>query len=247
MHIILSMTKTEHAHYDHYNSTMIDRLDGFFGAVDDAMNHRISQWIVGQDVLDIGCGFGSLVDHLRSKSWRTKGIDMLSFCIKAGRARFPYAELIEAQTAAIPFPDQSFDTVVLKDTLHHAFEESDVDEFFKEIRRVCRKRVVIFDPNPTWILLTARKIIGHVDPVCSPQAALELAKRHGLQPVHVEYSEVFAFPLSGGYVGRELLPCWSFLYRPLLALDHWIAKILSSIGLARFVCWRYLMVFEWPS
>jgi SAM-dependent methyltransferase len=236
-----------HHHYDHYSETMAQRLDGFYGRVDERLNRRIAECVAGESVLDGGCGFGQLTDYLRKRGFKATGVDLLEECVVAGKARFPEADIRVAKTEQLELPDKSFDTVVLKDTIHHVYEEDDVAEFLADVRRVARKRLVIQDPNPTFVLRAARKLIGHVDPVCSPKDAERVVAEAGFKVTKVAYSEIFAFPMSGGYVGPVLVPA-----RPrglgslLLGLDEALLRTLSAVGLGRFVAWRYLLVADLP-
>ena len=234
-----------HHHYDHYSVEMAKRLDGFYGRVDSRMNSIIAQWVSGETVLDIGCGFGPLTESLRKQGFRSIGVDLLAECVGEGLKRYPEADLRVAKTEDLEFPDKSFDTVVLKDVIHHVYEEDDVAEFLAGVRRVARRRIVIFDPNPMFFLLSARKLIGHVDPVCGPKDAMRVVTEAGFKIVHLGYSELFAFPLSGGYVGPVLLPGMPrWIGSIILALDRGLMKIARSLGFARFVGWRYLLVAD---
>ena len=241
------MTAPHHDHYDHYSPAMAERLDGFFGRVDDRMNERIGRHVVGPKVLDIGCGFGQLVEKLRVKGFDATGIDMLEECVAAGKARHPEADLRVARSERLEFDDKSFDTVILKDTIHHIYGEADIRQFLEDAKRVCRRRIVVFDPNPTLILLMARKIIGHVDPVCSPEDATSALAAAGFSVSRREYSDVLAFPLSGGFVGPRLVPDKSpGVGNGVLCLDGFLESAFRFLGLDRHVCWRYLIVGELP-
>jgi len=237
-----------HHHYDHYSPAMAKRLDGFYGEVDERLNRRIAERVVGKSVLDVGCGFGQLTDYLRRRGFQATGVDLLEPCIVAGRQRFPEADLRLARSEDLDFPDKSFDTVVLKDTIHHIYEEDDIGAFLAQVRRVARRRLVIQDPNPMFILLLARRLIGHVDPVCSPADAKRVVTEAGFQVVKIDYSELFAFPMSGGYVGPVLVPGRPrVLGSLLLGADEAAFTILKALGLGRFVGWRYLLVADVPA
>ena len=237
-----------HHHYDHYSPAMAARLDGFYGRVDERLNARIAAWVTGKSVLDVGCGFGQLVDSLRKRGFDSVGVDLLPACIEAGKQRFPQSDLRVAKSESLEFPDKCFDTVVLKDTIHHVYEEDDVAAFLADVRRVARKRLIILDPNPTAILLLARKIIGHVDPVCGPSDAKRVVTEAGFKVVHLGYSELFAFPMSGGYVGPVMVPARPrMLGSAVLAADEAIFTLLRLLGMGRLVGWRYLLVADVPA
>ena len=236
---------SHHHHYDHYSARMADRLDRFYGRVDDGLNAQIARSVLGESVLDVGCGFGSLTDHLRSKGFAATGVDLLTECVAAGKARFPLADLRVSSSDALEFPDKSFDTVVLKDVIHHVYEEDDIGEFLADVRRVARRRLIVLDPNPMRVLLLARRIIGHVDPVCSPRDATKALVSAGFSIVKCQYSNLFAFPLSGGYVGPVLVPSKpAFIGSAILALDRALGSALNAVGLSRFCAWRYLLVAD---
>lgn len=238
-------SRAHHHHYDHYSPAMAARLDGFFGRVDDRLNARIAGHVAGDSVLDVGCGFGSLTEHLRAQGLRATGVDLLSECIAAGRARYPLADLRLSATEELAFEDASFDTVVLKDTIHHVYEEDDVAAFLRAVRRIARRRVVVLDPNPMGILLLARRLIGHVDPVCGPADAARVLREAGFVPQRTRYSELFAFPMSGGYVGPQMVPARPrALGTAVLALDAALFAAVESVGLGRHLGWRYLLAAD---
>lgn len=234
-----------HHHYDHYSTEMVARLDAFYGRVDERLNGRIARFVVGESVLDVGCGFGPLTEHLRASGFKATGVDLLEKCVVVGRGRYPRADLRVAKTESLEFPDKSFDTIVLKDVIHHVYEEDDIGEFLADMLRVTKQRLIILDPNPMFILLLARRLIGHVDPVCSPADAVRVVTAAGFKVVKLEYSELFAFPMSGGYVGPVLTPARPrWVGSMLLALDKALMGIARMLGLARFVGWRYLLVAD---
>ena len=107
---------------------------------------------------------------------------------------FPASRLRVTSSERLDFADSSVDTVILKDTIHHVYGEADIHQFLTDVKRVCRKNIVS-DPNPTAILLLARKLIGHRDPVCSPEQAERAISKAGFELVHKSYGEVLAFPL----------------------------------------------------
>jgi 2-polyprenyl-3-methyl-5-hydroxy-6-metoxy-1,4-benzoquinol methylase len=238
----------DHHHYDHYSTEMMKRLNQFYGRVDGRMNDRIMRWVSGESVLDVGCGFGPLTEFLRMKGFKVIGVDLLESCVNEGRKCYPEADLRVAESEELDFPDKSFDTIILKDVIHHVYEEDDVVAFLADIRRVTRCRIIILDPNPMFILLCARKLIGHVDPVCHPKDAVRIVTEAGFNVVHLDYSELFAFPMSGGYVGPVFVPAQPrWIGTVILALDNALMSIARAMGLGRFVGWRYMLVADLPN
>ena len=234
-----------HHHYDHYSTEMAERLDGFYGQVDKRINASIDSYVVGESVLDVGCGFGSLTELMRFNGRIAVGIDLLENCVIEGKRRFPLADLRFVKSEDLDFPDKSFDTVVLKDVIHHVYEEDDISEFLKGVKRIARKRLVILDPNPMVLLLLARKVIGHIDPVCAPTDAMRVLEEEGFKVSRIEYSDVLAFPLSGGYVGPVLVPARpKFVGDFVLFIDQTIFKLVRFLKLEKHISWRYLLVAE---
>lgn len=193
--------------------------------------------MAGRNVLDFGCGFGSLVDHLRRSGFEAIGIDLLELHASAGRERFPGVHLRVVTPGPLPFADEAFDTVVFKESLHHVAAESDVDAALAEVARVCSQRLVVFEPNPSIPLKIARTLIGHVDPTLPVDAAREFLQAIGFRVTSVHYLASVAFPLSGGYIGKPILPRSAPDW--ILGLDDRIVRLFG-----RRVAWRYLMVAD---
>jgi SAM-dependent methyltransferase len=237
--------ETHHDHYEHYDPTRIDRLEGLYGRVEAEMHRRlVLPNVVGRSVLDVGCGFGSTVEALRRAGFEATGVDTLPTWVEAGRRRFPGIDLRVAEPCAFALPDGSQDTVVLKEVMHHIADEGDPERFLAEVRRVCRRRLIVIDPNPNPLLLAARRLIGHVDPVCTAERAGALVEAAGFRVASLVYSEVLAFPLSGGYVSPFRVPDPPGLGRALVALDRTLARAARRLHLSRGVCWRYTLVAD---
>ena len=176
------------------------------------------------------------------ESFQPTGIDMLKDFIETGKQKYPLADLRCIPFDRFVFSEKGFDIVILKDTIHHIFDESDIDEFWTGIRHVCRRRVIIMDPNPTLFLLLARRLIKHVDPICMPNQAKQSLANAGFSVVYQGYNEVLAFPLSGGFVGPPIVhKRLGFL---ILTLDQILETLLAQLSLSEIFCWRYLIVAD---
>lgn len=77
------------------------------------------------DICDIGCGMGLMLDRL-SKYGKVFGLDMEPSAVAHCREAVPAATVeIGRLPDQIPFPDQSFDVVVASDVLEHVKDDVD--------------------------------------------------------------------------------------------------------------------------
>jgi len=112
------------------------RLHGPWGHVDGQHNELIAAQIRGTRVLDVGCGFGSLVAYLTARGFDAAGVDNDAGCIEKGSELFPRARITIGEGESLGFPDGHFDAVTLKDVMHHVYRESETGKVLREIRRV---------------------------------------------------------------------------------------------------------------
>lgn len=239
--------RDRHEHYEHYDPAMVERLDGAWGHVDRAVNDRIADLVPrGARVLDLGSGFGSLASRL-ARGRRAIGIDPLLACLAAARGRYTNLPALCGSAVELPLAGGSVEVAVMRDVLHHLADEAPIEKIFEELARCGVTRLIVVDPNPNPILLLARRLVGHVDPVCGPREAGSLLQAAGFRLEPVAYDILWSLPLSGGYVGPVLLPGWRALWTPLLAAERLLCRALDLVGLARFVCWRYILVATRPA
>ena len=105
-----------------------------------------------KEVLEIACGGGQGLGYLAKPAARVTGIDIdtkvLEYPAKlyAGRTNISVAP---GDACALSFPDNSFDIIVLFDSVYWL---KDQDLFMRECRRVLRKggRLIISTVNPQW-------------------------------------------------------------------------------------------------
>jgi SAM-dependent methyltransferase len=103
--------------------------------------------LAGQSVLEVCCGSGMLAEELASRGAHVTGIDFSPAAIARARRRARRygftARFLVADAEQLPFPDRSFDVVVVHDGLHH------LDNPFRtigEMARVARQGVLILEP-----------------------------------------------------------------------------------------------------
>jgi len=91
-------------------------------------------------LLDVGCGSAWLGDHFTNYT----GIDVSEAAVEAARARGREVLLVE-DSSSLPFADESFEGVVLKDVLEHV---PDPAALVREVRRVLRAGGRVFASSP---------------------------------------------------------------------------------------------------
>lgn len=125
-----------------------------------ALGHPSYVWRFGQDrrlalirtfaplegrwVLDIGCGIGTYVRRFADFTNHSFGIDVDAERVAEGARSI--ANLQVAASEHLPFPDGTFDVVVLNEVIEHV---QDDEKTIAEAMRILRPggRVVIFAPN----------------------------------------------------------------------------------------------------
>ncbi len=121
------------------------------------------------NILEIGCGKGAMLQHLRLAGYTVAGMDIDASALSHFRRRCPGVPVCLASGAAIPFADGSFDAVLSFDVFEHI---QDSDRHLAEVTRVLRRggRYLLQTPNkwtniPFEILRQAVKF--HTGPIAS--------------------------------------------------------------------------------
>lgn len=223
------------------------RLKLFWGKVDQKHINSFMPFLKSGKVLDLGCGMGSTSDKIRVHGdFEVVGIDYAEEEVKKAQALYPKVKFITGNAENLPFESESFDTIVLKDSLHHFYEEADFGKVSAEILRVLKKggRVVFFDPNVNFMIKYLRSKANHIDAECDFESAISIMESMNLNIVHRSFNTIFSLPLSGGYVYKNYVPHNRFLYKFLITIEQLIEFPVNWFGFGRFICWRYLIVGE---
>jgi SAM-dependent methyltransferase len=95
----------------------------------------------GQNILDLGCGYGAYSLALLKKGRSCVGCDVnLRYLKTAVSSGLPAV----AAEGTLPFPDKSFDTVLLFEVIEHV---PLIESILKEAFRVARKNILVTVPN----------------------------------------------------------------------------------------------------
>ncbi len=98
----------------------------------------------GQKVLDIACGDGLLLSALAEKGAVVSGVDISEEGVKKCKEKGLDVSVVDIATESLPFPDQTFDTVIMLDVLEHLYAPEDL---LGEAVRVSKKYIIISVPN----------------------------------------------------------------------------------------------------
>jgi ubiquinone/menaquinone biosynthesis C-methylase UbiE len=139
---------------------------------------------LGHDVLEIGVGSGSVAQQLLSDApelaWTAIDIDPQMTQAAATRLReFPGASVQTADATAMPFPDESFDSVVSCLMLHHII---DWERAVAETARVLRPGGIFvgYDLTRTALASLFHRLDGSPHRLIVPEDFRTECSRHGL-------------------------------------------------------------------
>ena len=105
---------------------------------------------------------------------------------------------------------------------------------------------MLFSIQTLQFLRLARKLIDHKDYEPHLPNLLEMLKKIGYLIKFIGYRDVFAFRVSGGLIGVELVLHFEWLENIIMLFDYFLVKIISLTRLRRFICWRYIIVASKP-
>lgn len=140
-------------------------LGGWGQGIDGARWEFIQKY-AGHQVLDVGCSSGIYVHQLRESGYESYGADLLEDVRWLTNDQRPF---VISDAGALPFPDNSFDTITCFEVLEHI---EDVDRVLGEFRRVARKNIIISVPNCDH----SREFVS-----------AKIAYHHWIDPTHVQF------------------------------------------------------------
>ncbi len=173
----------------------------------------------GARVADLGCGSGAFTQLLRRAGYTGVGVDISPKLIAVGQAKYPGLELLEGDAEKLPFPDASFDGVLLSGLVHHF---PDPRKLAAETARILKPggRFMAFDPNrmnPFMWLYRDRSspfyssvgVTENERPVLSGEVAKVF--RHAGFSVRTDYLAGLAYRYVASQRTRVLLPVYNFI------------------------------------
>ena len=96
----------------------------------------------GEELLDIGCGYGFYTDYFRSIGAKAVGVDGSEKMIETARERYPLTDFFVADiTKPLPFENEQFDIVFSNQVF---MDIEDADLVFSECNRVLKAGGILY-------------------------------------------------------------------------------------------------------
>jgi ubiquinone/menaquinone biosynthesis C-methylase UbiE len=168
-------------------------------------------------LLDVGCGIGSMHDHLKDTFDPICGVDVSASSIEVATARNPNNEYRVMAGLQVPYESARFDFVIAVCVFHHV-ELAERPKFMIELKRVARPGglvcIIEHNPyNPLTRLAVMRCPFDKDARLLSSARTRHLMRSAGLAEIKVQYflllpfrsalSERFEFALSAVPLGAQ--------------------------------------------
>jgi ubiquinone/menaquinone biosynthesis C-methylase UbiE len=138
-------------------------------------------------ILDVGCGAGNYTATLKRCCSQSKvyGVDLSKRAIKRAKKDFPSIHFSVAKATHLPFPDHSFDALVMKCVLEHLKDPAKV---LAEVKRVLKPGGLFYSITPlegdklvlSPPLRLTKKYHGHLQKF-SRHSLISLLEKNGFQ------------------------------------------------------------------
>jgi ubiquinone/menaquinone biosynthesis C-methylase UbiE len=96
-------------------------------------------------LVDVGCGDGAFLSHMRDLGWSVEGVDFDEKAIRNAKSKYGLA-LIHGDLRSAHFPENTFDAITMKHVIEHV---PDPVALLEEARRILKPkgRLVVTTPN----------------------------------------------------------------------------------------------------
>jgi ubiquinone/menaquinone biosynthesis C-methylase UbiE len=103
----------------------------------------------GDRIIDVGCGLGTTGIYITNQGAKPYGLDLSLEAVRASSTR--YSAVLQADAAALPFCDASYDGATLMGTLEHFVAP---DRALREVSRTLKKgaQICLVVPNAHFFL-----------------------------------------------------------------------------------------------
>lgn len=145
-------------------------------------------------ILDVGCGTGGMMPHLRSFG-SVVGVDVSGQALSFAKRR-EQGHLVQAGLPHLPFPSRSFDLLTSFDVLYHQ-SVTDDDAALFEMARLLRPggKLLLRVPAHDW-LRGRHDLAVHTRHRYGKRELREKLQRAGLVVSYISYANCFLFPVA---------------------------------------------------
>jgi ubiquinone/menaquinone biosynthesis C-methylase UbiE len=200
---------------------------------------RLSGLAPGARVADLGCGSGTFTSLLARSGYACTGLDLSAKLLETGRRRHPDIAFVQGDAERLPFPDGSFDGVMLSGVVHHLPNPiACATEVFRVLRP--QGRFMAFDPNRMNPFMWLYR--DHTSPFYSPIGVTENERPVLAREIASAFTDAgfavsshFMSGLTYRYVAsaraRALLPIYNFIDVAVFALpfmERWRPFVLTA-------------------
>jgi len=119
-------------------------------------------------VLDLACGDGLFLAKLREKGIEGVGLDVSEEAARKAKEKGLDVRVFDFSKNVLPFPDNSFDAVVILDSLQYF---NDPFRVLQEMRRVTKNYIIVQSPNFSSLPSRWQMLLGKVPENNRPKRA----------------------------------------------------------------------------
>jgi ubiquinone/menaquinone biosynthesis C-methylase UbiE len=178
-------------------------------------------------ILDVGCGTGLMLEHLKDLGQEPAGLDLHSlsmfYCKRRG-----IKKLIRGDVTALPFPDNSFDLILALDLIEHVEDDRGL---LREFHRVCAPggKVMITAPAHPFLWSDHDEALHHFRRY-RHRPFLSLLREAGFHPIRYSYAITLVYaPIVAFRVLQRLVKRRGKPKTHLIELPQWINQALIGI------------------
>lgn len=138
-------------------------------------------------LLDVGCGAGYFTNQIKRSRPKVEiyGVDFSKKAIEIAKKDFPGIKFLTANVYKLPFPNNSFDAAIMRQTLEHL---ENPDKALAELRRILKPGGIFYSATPLegsrFVLSPSRELSvkyqGHVQRF-SKDSLISLLEKNGFK------------------------------------------------------------------
>jgi SAM-dependent methyltransferase len=230
----------DHIIHEFDEALVLRNMRGCYGELMKRFYGRLLRDVVGNRVLDVGCGFGGFGACCAAHGLQVHSIDIDDESLRI--ARMLHGEHYHHESVyTTSLQAGSVDTIVINDAVAHL----DLSPLMSEIRRLGAKRLLVHDSNIQNPLLRGyRNITGHKEhhDYTAP-GLINALEAYGLRCVRCDFVNFLSLPISGGLQRKPI-----FLLHRFPGVidggDRLLGQFFKLVWLDRRLSFRFVAIFD---